>query len=83
VAEALAAGVPALVTDQTPWRDLAGRHAGWCEAWPDWRRVLPTVLAEPPEALRARGRAGRDWVAAEFTWRRSADRLLEFYAHLR
>ena len=83
VAEALAAGIPALVTDQTPWRDLAARDAGWCEAWSAWPRVLPAALAETPAALRARGLAGRNWVAGEFTWRRSAERLLEFYAHLR
>ncbi len=27
--EALACGVPALISDRTPWRDLAARHAGW------------------------------------------------------
>ena len=27
--EALACGVPVLVSDQTPWRDLAARRAGW------------------------------------------------------
>lgn len=27
--EALAAGLPVLISDQTPWRDLPGRQAGW------------------------------------------------------
>ncbi|MCY1232473.1 Glycosyl transferases group 1 [compost metagenome] len=27
--EAFSAGVPILVSDQTPWRDLEGRHLGW------------------------------------------------------
>lgn len=29
VAEALIAGCPVLVSNQTPWRDLAAKHAGW------------------------------------------------------
>lgn len=83
VAEALAAGVPALVTDGTPWRGLEERGAGWCRAWETWPAVMDAALKESPEVLAARGRAGRAWVAAEFTWQRSAGRLLEFYAHLR
>ncbi len=83
VAEALASGVPALTTDRMPWRELEPRGAGWCRAWEEWPAVLAAALAEPPDQLRRRGAAGRDWVGAEFTWRRSAERLLEFYAHLR
>ncbi len=83
VAEALAAGIPALVTDQTPWRELGARTAGWCEPWPAWTQVLPRALGESADSLRARGLAGRRWVAADFTWRRAAERLVEFYAHLR
>lgn len=29
ILEALVAGCPPLISDQTPWRDLSGRHAGW------------------------------------------------------
>ena len=29
IAEALAAGIPVLVSDQTPWRTLRARGAGW------------------------------------------------------
>lgn len=29
ILEALLAGVPVVTSDQTPWRDLAARHAGW------------------------------------------------------
>ena len=29
IVEALLAGCPVLISDQTPWRELAARHAGW------------------------------------------------------
>lgn len=29
IAEALSAGCPVLISDRTPWRDLARRHVGW------------------------------------------------------
>ena len=41
--EALSAGLPVLISDQTPWRDLAARSAGWEFALADgtaFRRVL-------------------------------------------
>jgi len=33
--ESLAAGVPVLVSDQTPWRDLDQRGAGWVRSLED------------------------------------------------
>lgn len=29
IIESMAAGCPVLISDQTPWKDLASRHAGW------------------------------------------------------
>ncbi|MBN2392189.1 MAG: glycosyltransferase [Anaerolineae bacterium] len=43
ILEALAAGVPVLISDQTPWRDLAQAGVGWdifIEDAPQWRNVL-------------------------------------------
>lgn len=83
VAEALAAGVPALVTDTTPWTGLAAHGAGWCVPWGGYAAALSTALATPPTELAAMGRRGRDWAARDFSWTRVARVLLDFYPTLR
>jgi glycosyltransferase involved in cell wall biosynthesis len=82
IAEALAAGVPALVTDTTPWSGLAGQECGWCVPWGKFGATLATALAAKPREREAMGRRGRDWVAREFSWERVARLLGEFYHHL-
>jgi len=83
IAEALASGVPALVTDTTPWSGLNRTGAGWCVSWKDFGATLRNVTSEDPIALRRRGAVGREWVLREFSWERSARLLLEFYGVLR
>jgi glycosyltransferase involved in cell wall biosynthesis len=82
VAEALARGVPALVTDATPWAELNGNGGGWCVPWSDYPATLAAALAEGPARLRERGSAARDWVLREFAWDRPARALAEFYEKL-
>jgi glycosyltransferase involved in cell wall biosynthesis len=82
VAEALAAGVPALVTDTTPWSGLRQRCAGACVPWERYAVELRTVLSAPPPTLRAMGEQGREWMQEEFSWDRSARLLTDFYATL-
>ena len=83
VAEALAAGVPVLTTDTTPWRPLAQQHAGWCVPWEDFSATLATALDTPASELAAMGVHGRVWAAQQFNWERSGKLLLEFYQRLR
>ncbi len=83
IAEALAAGVPALVTDTTPWTGLGAQGCGWCEPWENYGPALTSALATPVTDLAAMGRRGRDWAAHEFSWARAAGLLIEFYRHLR
>ncbi len=83
IAEALAAGVPALVTDTTPWSGLAANGCGWCVSWENYGATLATALSTPAAELTAMGRRGRDWAAREFSWARAAGLLVEFYRHLR
>lgn len=83
IAEALAAGVPALVTDTTPWSGLASNGCGWCAPWENYGATLATTLSTPSAELTAMGRRGRDWAAREFSWARAAGLLVEFYRHLR
>ncbi|HUG11070.1 MAG TPA: glycosyltransferase [Opitutaceae bacterium] len=82
VAEALAAGVPALVTDTAPWSALAPNGAGWCVSWESYRETLATALATPREQLAAMGARGRAWVGESFPWSRTAQLLEEFYKQL-
>ena len=82
VAEAMAHGVPALVTDTTPWRALNTDDRGWCVPWPDYAAALRAATAEGPARLRARGARARDWVLSEYAWDKSARALTAFYAQL-
>lgn len=82
IAEALAAGVPALVTDTTPWSGLVANGCGWCGPWDNFGTTLNTALATPLKELAAMGARGRDWAAREFSWTRAAALLVEFYRHL-
>jgi glycosyltransferase involved in cell wall biosynthesis len=82
IAEALAAGVPALVTDTTPWQGLATHGCGWCVSWEAFGPTLATTLATPRDTLQAMGARGRHWVGHEFSWERAARLLVDFYRHL-
>ncbi len=83
IAEALAAGVPALVTDATPWTGLATQPAGWCVPWEKYAGTLDAALALAPAELQAMGRKGRDWMERDFSWARAAGLLHQFYEQLR
>lgn len=83
VAEALAAGVPAVVTDTAPWGGLAEHGAGWLASWDDYPAVLAEALATPAGTRAEMGARGRAWMAREFTWDGAARRLLGFYSSLR
>jgi glycosyltransferase involved in cell wall biosynthesis len=82
IAEALAAGVPALVTDTTPWSGLAANGCGWCVPWEEYDGALATALATKPDALQAMGRRAADWVRRDYSWAKAAGLLHEFYRHL-
>jgi glycosyltransferase involved in cell wall biosynthesis len=82
VAEALAAGVPALVTDTTPWSGLATNDCGWCVPWEKFGDTLAAALAMKPDSLQAMGRRAIGWVGREYSWTKAAALLHEFYRHL-
>ena len=82
IAEALAAGVPALVTDTTPWKELATTGSGWCVPWEQFGAALAAALATAPAELSAMGARGRSWVARDFSWHRAAALLRNFYQQL-
>lgn len=82
IAEALAAGLPALVTDTTPWSGLADKGAGWCVPWDCFGPQLDEALALGPDELAAAGRRGRAWMERDFSWPAAAQLLREFYRSL-
>ncbi len=83
VAEAASHGVPAVVTDTTPWHTLQRENMGWCVPWTDYGTALRAALAEPAASLRGRGNRARDWILREFSWRKSAGELVDFYTRLK
>lgn len=82
IAEAMAAGVPVLVTDTTPWLALNSQDRGWCVPWETYGTTLQRVLSTSQADLAAKGSRAQGWVIKEFSWSRSADRLVEFYRTL-
>jgi glycosyltransferase involved in cell wall biosynthesis len=73
IAEALSAGCPVLLSDQTPWMDLETRAAGWIIPLDDTRRWQDTVQQcvdmsdEDFQAMSQRARAYVEAVAAPST----------------
>lgn len=70
VAEALASGVPAIVSKGAPWAGLVEKRAGW------WIEIgvaplvdcLTQALALSPDQLNEMGKRGRRWMQEEFSW---------------
>lgn len=83
IAEAMAQGVPVVVTDTTPWRSVNAAGLGWCVPWQEFPAAVKAAVHEEPEALLQRGQRARDWVLREFSWARSAADLVAFYTTLK
>ncbi len=80
VAEAMAHGVPVLVTDTTPWRMLNERQIGWCVPWEQFGEALTRATARPSDELTKLGTAARAWTLQTYSWDRAAAQLTSFYA---
>ena len=84
VAEALAHGVPAIVTKGAPWAGLQEHRAGW---WIDFGvdplvHALRQALASAPEQLAAMGARGREWMIRDFSWDVVGAKMAETYRWL-
>jgi glycosyltransferase involved in cell wall biosynthesis len=84
VAEALAHGLPAIVSKGAPWPGLETHDCGWwveqgVDALAD---CLQSALALAPEKLREKGRRGRQWMEKDFSWNRVGRMMLETYCWL-
>jgi glycosyltransferase involved in cell wall biosynthesis len=81
VAEALAAGTPAIVTVGAPWSRLPREGAGWSiEIGVDpLVACLEQALSLSPSELAQMGKAGNRWMTAEFAWRRIGEQCAATY----
>jgi glycosyltransferase involved in cell wall biosynthesis len=82
VAEALASGVPAIVSKGAPWKGVEEKKAGW---WVDLGvdplvSCLDNALRQSPDVLGAMGQRGREWMQAQFSWRHIGGMMAETYA---
>lgn len=81
VAEALAHGVPAIVTKGAPWSAIERHRCGW---WIDHgvdplTSALREAMSQNPDQLAAMGERGRAWMASEFSWRNVAENMVAAY----
>ena len=81
VAEALASGIPAIVTKGAPWNGLITHNAGW---WIDLgldslTHCLEHALSQSPQTLAEMGENGRTWMETEFSWRFIGQKMAETY----
>ena len=84
VAEALAAGLPAIVSKGAPWQGLESHGAGW---WIDISvenlvTTLREALSKPRGDLEAMGMRGREWMERDFSWALIAQRWTRTYRWL-
>ena len=84
VAEALAAGLPAIVSKGAPWSGLEENECGW---WIDkgegpLAECLREALDLSREALGEKGARGRAWMEREFSWARVGRMMTDTYRWL-
>ena len=84
VAEALASETPVICSRGAPWGGLETRRCGW---WIPFgvealTAALEAAMALPDRERRAMGARGREWMAADFSWRAVAERMFDIYAWL-
>ncbi|MBV9124903.1 MAG: glycosyltransferase [Planctomycetes bacterium] len=84
VAEALAHGVPAIVSQGAPWAEIETRDCGWWIALGEGplTECLRHALALSRDQLRARGARGREWMVADFSWTKMGQMMHETYLWL-
>ena len=84
VAEALASGVPVIVTHGAPWQKVQSENCGW---WIEHgveplAACLDEALAQRQGDLSEMGARGREWMMREFSWSRIGEMTLATYTWL-
>ncbi len=81
VAEALAHGVPAIVTKGAPWAGLEINNCGW---WIDIGKeslteCLREAMSKTDNELSAMGEQGRAWMKRDFSWEQIGEMMHKTY----
>ena len=81
VAEALAHGCPALVSEGAPWADLGTEGCGW---WVkdnvyDLKAAMAAAMSLPAAELARMGGRGRAWMERDYGWESVARRMNSAY----
>lgn len=81
IAEALAAGLPVVTTQGTPWSELVEKQCGW---WvPIGAASLATALREAmslsDDELKKMGDNGKELIANKYTWDQIASQMIDVY----
>ncbi len=81
VGEALAAGIPAIVTKGAPWQGLESERCGW---WIDHGAepllaALTLATSLPASERKEMGARGRSWVEQDFSWDAVAKEMVSVY----
>jgi len=81
ILESLAAGVPVIATKASPWKDLETFQCGWLTEIDQnaLTETLEEALGKGSEELDRMGNRGKELVARNYTWRRSAQMTIELY----
>lgn len=84
VAEALAAGLPAIVTKGAPWSGLVEKKAGWHIdiGHEPLTKAFQQALALSTTELQQMGNRGRDWMKDSFSWMRVGQMMSQSYRWL-
>jgi glycosyltransferase involved in cell wall biosynthesis len=84
VAEALANGIPAIVSTAAPWGALEDRQCGWSFALgvEQLADCIRHALSHSREDLAQRGARGRQWMKMEYSWQRAATMMRATYEWL-
>jgi glycosyltransferase involved in cell wall biosynthesis len=81
VAEALAAGVPAIVTNGAPWKGLNTNRCGWWikQGIDPLLAALGEATSLPSSERQAMGLRGREWVLRDFGWEAIGREMKDLY----
>lgn len=80
-AEALAAGVPVITTQGTPWSELVDGGCGWWVpiGFEGLAPALREALALPEDQLQAMGASGKILIARKYVWKQVASQMIDVY----